>query len=130
MPSLKAAFEKDRDFAGGPAKKKTVSVSYDKLAPWLIGRKAPTQNAWNLANSEAYQWKVAKLQYTDRLPKWFLDSIDSNEAADQSKESSKEECSAISTNVGAAIAVGAAGRATAPRRRRTAPHPPGRGRAP
>ena len=54
---------------------------------------------------------MAKLQYTDRLPDWFLKSLGAKEAADQSKELSKEECREISNNVGAAIAKEAADRA-------------------
>lgn len=100
-----------------PANPKQVSVSYGKLAPWLIGGEAPSPQAWNLANSEAYQWKVAKLKDTDRLPEWFLKSVGAKEVADPSKEPSKEECREISTNVGAAIAKEAAGRATAERKR-------------
>ena len=68
-----------------PAHPKCVSVSYGNLAPWLIGREAPTPRAWNLANSEGYQWKMAKLQHTDRLPDWFL-ADGARDVADPSKE--------------------------------------------
>ena len=68
-----------------PAHPKQVPVSYSKLAPWLIGREAPTPKAWNLDNSEAYQWKVAKLKDTDRLPDWFLADA-ARDVADPSKE--------------------------------------------
>ena len=100
-----------------PANPKSVAVSYGKLAPWLIGREVATPQRKNLANSEAYQWKVAKLKDTERLPGWFLKSVGAKEVACPSKEPSKEECSAISAAVDRAIAVEAAGTATAERKR-------------
>ena len=86
LPMWKAVELGVVDGPEGPAEKKGVSVSYGKLAPWLIGRKAPKPRSANLANSEGYQWKVAKLKDTDRLPGWFLKSLDANEVADPSKE--------------------------------------------
>lgn len=76
MPSLKVAFERDRDLA--------LSAATSFVARGRI-EEAPRPRSANLANSEAYQWKVAKLQYTDRLPDWFL-ADGARDVADPSKE--------------------------------------------
>ena len=59
--------------------------------------------------NRAYRWKVAKVQYTDRLPDWLLEDA-SEPVADESKEPSEAKCKAISDKVDRGIAAEEAGR--------------------